>query len=238
VNDEELRRLAELFVDIDTDLTATTELDQALAIIARRGVAAVPGADFASITRARADGFETVVATDEIAARVDEIQYQHDGGPCVDAVRQQANVHSDDLATDQRWPAFGAGAAAAGIRSVLSCWTYVEDDGLQASINLYGSQPGAFDDSAQLAGLVLATHGAVQLTALRRRAQVAHLERALASSREIGMAMGILMAQHKVTGDEAFGLLRIASQHGHRKLAEIARDVVDAGILELPGRQD
>lgn len=61
-----------------------------------------------------------------------------------------------------------------------------------------------------------------------------HLERAPASNREIGSAMGILMISHKLTSDQAFDLLRRISQHSHRKLNVVAREVVELGMVELP----
>jgi hypothetical protein len=42
------------------------------------------------------------------------------------------------------------------------------------------------------------------------------------------------MSQHKITRQQAFDLLRISSQHTHRRLADIAVDVADTGTLELP----
>ena len=45
------------------------------------------------------------------------------------------------------------------------------------------------------------------------------------------------MNQHKITRGQAFDLLRIASQHGHRKLVQIATEVADTGILNLPGQK-
>jgi AmiR/NasT family two-component response regulator len=60
---------------------------------------------------------------------------------------------------------------------------------------------------------------------------VENLETALHSNRRIGMAIGILMAVRKVTDAEAFGLLRKLSQQSHRKLAEIAEDVIFTGDL-------
>ena len=51
------------------------------------------------------------------------------------------------------------------------------------------------------------------------------------NSRDIGCAMGVLMATHKVTREQAFDLLRMASQHAHRKLADIAAEVADTGTL-------
>jgi hypothetical protein len=45
------------------------------------------------------------------------------------------------------------------------------------------------------------------------------------------VAIGILMAKHKVTGEGTITLLRTASQHLQRKLREVAADVVDTGTL-------
>jgi len=61
-----------------------------------------------------------------------------------------------------------------------------------------------------------------------------NLKRALEHSRDIGAAVGILMAFHKLTQDEAFALLRRSSQDQNRKLYAIAREVVATG--ELPCR--
>jgi hypothetical protein len=65
-------------------------------------------------------------------------------------------------------------------------------------------------------------------------AKANNLHRALDSNREIGAAMGILMARHQLTSDQAFDLLRRASQRAHRKIVSIAADVIETGELELP----
>lgn len=61
--------------------------------------------------------------------------------------------------------------------------------------------------------------------------QAANLEVALHSNRDIGTAIGILMTLHLVTQEEAFAMLRTASQHGHRKLRDLANDVIFTGSL-------
>jgi len=68
----------------------------------------------------------------------------------------------------------------------------------------------------------------------RGRANVDNLEFALSSSRQIAIAMGILMGAYKLTGDQAFDLLRRVSQHTHRKLHDIALDVATTGAVDLP----
>ena len=63
------------------------------------------------------------------------------------------------------------------------------------------------------------------------RDKVVDLERALQNSRDIGVAMGILMASQKVTRDRAFEMLRTVSQDQNRKLYLVAADVADTGAL-------
>lgn len=101
-----------------------------------------------------------------------------------------------------------------------------------------GSKPTAMH--ALLGQLVLeraiaVVHGerlAQQVIADRARAD--HLSVALGTNREIGVAMGIVMAEHKLTVEQSFDLLRRVSQHSHRKLREIALEVTETGMIELP----
>lgn len=62
--------------------------------------------------------------------------------------------------------------------------------------------------------------------------KIANLEMALVSARRIGMAVGILMARHGLTDEHAFDRLRHASQHYHRKVRDIAEEVIFTGALE------
>ena len=48
--------------------------------------------------------------------------------------------------------------------------------------------------------------------------------------------MGILMQQQRISRDAAFDVLRAASQHSNRKLAEVASEVADTGILAVQQR--
>ena len=140
-----------------------------------------------------------------------------------------------DLVASKRWAEFGRRASSEyGIHSMLSVRIYLEDSDVLAGINLYSSARDAFDEADQVTATLLAKHGALALTAANRQNKIDNLERALETSRTIGMAMGILMASHKVVADQAFDLLRIASQTQSRKLAEIATAVVETGALELP----
>jgi hypothetical protein len=62
-------------------------------------------------------------------------------------------------------------------------------------------------------------------------AEALHLKRALNHSRDIGAAIGVLMSSLKVTQDDAFQLLRRASQDQNLKLHDVALDVLRTGEL-------
>lgn len=63
------------------------------------------------------------------------------------------------------------------------------------------------------------------------RDTIVGLEVALETNRRIGAAMGVLMALRRVTPNEAFDLLRVASQTSNRKLHEVADDVLHTGTI-------
>ncbi len=61
------------------------------------------------------------------------------------------------------------------------------------------------------------------------------LARSVATRQLIGQAQGILMERHKITADQAFGLLVRTSQHRNTKLRDVADALVRSG--ELPHGQ-
>ncbi|QBX57252.1 ANTAR domain-containing protein [Nocardioides seonyuensis] len=60
------------------------------------------------------------------------------------------------------------------------------------------------------------------------REHAAQMERALQSSRTIGTAVGILMAEREIRQDEAFTVLKAASRNSNRKLREVAQELVES----------
>jgi hypothetical protein len=231
----EYRHLAELFTSLGSDLASPVNVITALDVITATAVKVVEGAEHAGVTTVRQGTLETVAQTSELPLQVDRIQYDLASGPCVDAIEARTVFRCDDLRTDPRWPEFGRRAVeSTGVLSMLSFRMFFEETSLIAGLNLYSTKPEAFSDEAETTGLLLATHGALALAGAERREQVQHLERALSTNRDIGVAMGILMARHVLTKDQAFDLLRVVSQHTHRKLGQIALDVIDIGDVEFP----
>ena len=232
----ELLDLAEAMRDL-ADRATTVEGLPARADLVQQAVQRVPHARWASLTVLRGRNFHTDAATDERAAKADSLQYDMGFGPCVDAVLGDSVYVSGDVAHDARWLQWGVRVHdELGVRSVLTQRLRLRSDaGVIAGLNVYSDAPHAFDERARATGLVLATHGGLLMNAMLADDRVRNLERALASNRQIGIAMGVLMHQHGLTQVEAFDVLRAASQDSNRKLADIAVEVVETGTLSIRG---
>ena len=232
----ELLDLAEAMRDL-ADRATTAEGQPALDDLVGLAVERVPAAGWASLTVLRGKKFRTEATTDDRATQADILQYDLGFGPCVDAVLDDSVYVSGDVAGDERWLEWGERVSAElGVRSVLSQRLRLSGDaGVIAGLNIYSDAADAFDEHARAIGLVLATHGGLLMNTMRANDRVRNLERALESNREIGVAIGVLMNQHRLSQAQAFDVLRAASQDSNRKLADIALEVVDTGTLSIRG---
>jgi GAF domain-containing protein len=234
VTEEPADDLARTFAGIARELQAEDTPELVQQRVTRTAVDAVEGCDHAGISLISRHGeIRTVAATDDVPLKVDAVQYEVGQGPCLNAIDQHETFLIVDLATDERWPSFSRRAAAeTGVHSMLSFRLFVDgDDGTIGALNLYSRRPGAFDEHDSAVGTILAAHAAIAVQAARSEERADHLEEAVRSNREVGMAMGILMASGRSTQEQAFAALRRASQHLNRKLRDVAADVVETGRL-------
>lgn len=193
----------------------------------------VPGVRWVSITRSTDRSCRTIASSDPVADSVDTVQYETGEGPCLAAVREGTVVVSD-FAAETRWPAFIAGVQDLAALQEPTPGAAVSQPLTPAgrpdlSLNLYADRPGASVSAAAgaAAGVALA------LTAIDERRRADNLQTGLATSRQIGAAIGILMYRHRTTYEQGFAALRTASQRLHRKVRDIADEVLRTG--ELPG---
>ena len=200
--------------------------------IVEYAVRGIPGAEHASMTVV--DGKRpprTTAGTDELPYQWDQMQYDHGEGPCLDAITTNGVTLSADLRTENRWPRFTRAIVdQTPARSMLSFRLFLtEQHG--AGLNLYATRPAAFTDQSSATGSMFAAYASMALLAAARHDTANHLLRAVETSREIGVAMGILMANGKLTSQQAFDQLRTASQNLNRKLHDIAADVALTGAM-------
>jgi hypothetical protein len=239
------RQLVGEFSAVGGRLSSYTDIDEVLTDLSHACVRLVPHAEHAAASRRARPGFVTVGATSDVPPRVDRIQYELGHGPCVDAILAERLFNAGDLRTDPRWPEFGRRAAEeTGILSMLSFRLFFEEADsadLLAALNLYATKPEAFDEVDETMLGLVATHGAFAISAAQQRRRADGVTAALQSNRDIGAALGVLMARLLVTREQAFDLMRIASQRSNRKLREIATDVLETGtlaLLEQPRRSE
>ena len=169
--------------------------------------------------------------TDPIVAEVAAIQLRTGEGPCLDAIARKLTFYADELGTDPRWPKFGPEAAALGMRSLLAL--PMATDGTLGALSLYARYPKAFGVIDRARGLLLASMAGFACSAARSHEDEArreeNLHAALVTRELIGQAQGILIERERISADQAFHVLRQASQHLNVKLREVARDLVDTG---------
>lgn len=199
----------------------------------------VPNADHCAITVTRGGPQrpKTMASTGNVPELVDAIQYSSGEGPCLDALDGDDVVVVTDLATDDRWPEFARHCTArTPIRSMLGVRLFI-DGRDRAAMNLYAEDTDQFGDLAVGVASMFAPFVALAVQSTLNEERADNLEHALRTSRQIGTAMGILMARDLVTSDEAFRLLSRASQHLNRKLRDIAAEVELTGSLPpTPGK--
>lgn len=199
--------------------------DELLALVVSLALQAVDGADGASVALV-GDGTYRLgnpSASDLDVHRLDEAQRLSGAGPCIDVFRSGEEAWWEP--GDGRWPHL---AAQAGCR-VLWVLPLHAADHLVGILGLhFRSEPPTIEAAAtarhlaRYAGVVL--HNAAALIGAELTSR--HLQTALENRDVIGQAKGMLMARRGVDADEAFDLLRRASQRSGRKLRDVAAEVV------------
>lgn len=199
--------------------------------IARRSI---PGSEASSITLVQGDKGRTAAFVGQLASDADELQYQRDYGPCLDAGRTGQVLLVPDMRIEQRWPDYAQHATQRGVGSSLSVPLPFQGSVIGA-LNNYSERPFAFsEDDLPMAEEVAAwiALAVVHADRLARTINdVTNLRIAMKSRAVIDHAIGILMERHRVTVDQAFAILARVSQNQNIKLRDVADDLVTTGLL-------
>lgn len=206
--------------EMQDDRTPQEAMERAVVVATK----IIPGCDAAGVCVVhRGDRIDTHATSDDQVRAVDALQHELDEGPCLEALRRNHTVLSDDLSTDDRWPTWGPEVVERlGMRSSVSYRLFANDSTLGA-LNLYGRERSAFTAEDIHDGLALAAHVAVALAAAQ---EVQQLEKALSGRTVIGQATGILMERFDLAPDRAFSVLSRMSQQRNVKLRELAEQIV------------
>ena len=215
--------VAQALRDVARSLEAEKDLAHVLGGIVASVTDTVPGAEHAGVSLYERKLLQTVASTSDLTNRINTIEHELDEGPCLQALRDHRSYRIDDMSTDTRWPRFAAAAKAHGVQSMLGYKLFTSGRTL-GTLDLYSSQPNAFNAESEVVGEVFAAHAAI---ALLGSTQQAEWQTALNSRDTIGMAKGILMQRERISDVQAFNMLVSTSQNANIKLHDLAVWLID-----------
>jgi hypothetical protein len=193
-------------------------------------VTAMSGAGIMLMAGAEPRG--SVCTTNEVSARIEQLQYTLGEGPCIDAHRFQRPVLEPDLAQPaaSRWLGFTPPALAAGARAVFGFPLRVGSVRLGA-LNLYRDQPGEFSEDQHADALVMADVAARAVLGMQGDTPLGVLAAELEAGGDfqlvVHQAAGMVAAQLDVRVGEALSRLRARAFADDRLLVDVAADVVN-----------
>ncbi len=188
----------------------------------------------------------TPAYTDPIVTEADSLQHLSGEGPCLDAITHRAGLlrrgseHRPSVARlriaggDNRYPRRAGPSPLSRGRTA-------------ARVNLYARFPSAFgvvDRAKSRHPLLAGEPGPLRVAYSHEdeERRAAGFAAALRTREVIGEALGILMERERISANQAFDILRRASQHLNIKLRDIAQDLVDTGenpdLGERPPQSD
>jgi GAF domain-containing protein len=171
----------------------------------------------------------TRAASSSAAFAMDEVQNDAGDGPCLAAMREFRTVYVPDVRASGRWPELAVAAGDRGYLSILGVPVELDNQTL-AALNLYASGPSAFSTADIALAEKFADQASKSLRLALRMSRLRDTRDDMAAAMEsrtvIDMAVGVVMAQNRCTPQEAFALLRSASNTRNVKLREVAAGII------------
>jgi GAF domain-containing protein len=170
-----------------------------------------------------------VAATDAAMELLAQVQHDFDEGPYLQAYAEDRTVAVQDLRAAPAWARLDAVVGQLHVRSVLSVPVRLGDQPV-GTLDVYSIQPRAWTTHELEAMGEFATvaaelvHTSVELAS--RKLEVAQLRQAMTSRIWIEQAKGVLAATQGSDPEAAFQQLRARARASSRKLADLAREVV------------
>ncbi len=197
--------------------------------LCRSAVELIDGCDHASLMLRRHDRVLTVGASDVLAREIDELERSTGQGPCLDAIDEsEPDQHiCPDLTSGSRWPELAAAVLTQTSVRGMAGFRIRQDGQKVGALNVFSDTAGSLTERSLDQAIMVTAFASVTLAALDRGEEATTLSRGLQSNREIGKAIGLLMAMHHIDDDQAFSMLSQVSQEMNIKLAQVASQVID-----------
>lgn len=180
---------------------------------------------------------ETLYASDEIAAQIEDVQFSLGEGPCFEAFATRRPVLVPDLpqASVVAWPVFATAVRDLPIGAIFAFPLQAGAIGIGA-VDLYRRRPGWLSgDEIAIALEVIDLVTAVLLGLLLGEVgDTDDLRGVLSPGREqVHQATGMLIAAFHISAEEALARLRGYAFVSDRSLDEVAKDIVSRKLSPL-----
>ncbi|GAC1610908.1 MAG: GAF domain-containing protein [Mycobacteriales bacterium] len=199
----------------------------------------VDGASISFIDGSTTQG--TFGSSGELSRTLDELQFTHGEGPCLEAVSQRKPVLVPDLNDpgERRWPALTEAMLGHGIKAVFALPVTIASTPIGA-LDLFRRSSGAFDGEAMRGGVWAAGLAALPLLDLMTAdtdwqkaadglgswEQLASLERV-----EVYQATGMIVAALQVTPADALVRLRAHAVAHSLTASQVAYQILDRRLI-------
>ena len=218
--------MAATFQALASLMYAADDFDDIYRAICESATRLVDGCDHASLMLMSRGRSYTAAASDEVADLIDRLEREVGDGPCLDAIRDESAYVDSDLADGSPWPELDKRVLAETPVRGMAGFRLMNAEDKTGALNLFSDKAGALTGASIDQAILLVSFVSVALLAASEKQSAATLRAGLASNREIGKAVGLMMAFHRVDDETAFSMLRQASQDMNVKVTEVAHEII------------
>lgn len=209
--------------------TVGADPDGVMDLVVALAVSAMPSATAASVSLIpdRLSGPRTIAASSRLATALDAAQFASRCGPGIETMTTGLEIRA--TLPDVRWPHLSSRAEAMRTRAVWSL-PLSRSGSPAGALTVYSTNGEPWIDGRAAGSRLVAELAELELRTAAATAELARgnatLQEALETRTIIGQAQGMLMVRERISADQAFDILRRASQRTNRKLRDIAGELV------------
>jgi GAF domain-containing protein len=172
----------------------------------------------------------SVAASDARFTHLEDLQIQHQEGPCIDAFDTKKLVGVEDLADDHRWPLFSDAAVSRQVRAVLASPIPYNQYAVGV-VAVLSEKSHPWSPEGELALLAFTDLAALLIASMMMGEEQsgisAQLQGALNSRQVIEQAKGVLIGTRGISARAAYEELRAQARAERRKLAALCAEIVE-----------
>ncbi len=160
---------------------------------------------------------------------LEDLQIRFGEGPCIDAYHEKQLVHAGDLDRESRWPHFVSAAIKRGVRAVLAAPIPYNREAIGV-VAVVSGKAHPWSPESELALVAFTDLAALLIASMmqgeEKSQMAAQLKQALDARIVIEQAKGVVVARQGVSPRQAYESLRSSARAQRRRLADVAREVV------------